>query len=94
MGDQLLTLADVAHHLQVSEKTVTRLLVEDPEFPRPVVVRHHARWLPDQVRDWERLQQIKAQAAPRTGTTLDNTGQHGTNGPPAGLPPSRRRKSK
>jgi predicted DNA-binding transcriptional regulator AlpA len=94
MGDQLLTLHALATHLVVGDKTIARLLAEDPDFPRPIIVRGSRRWIPDDVREWERLQKFKVRLLTAPTAPLDNAGQSGTTAPPGDLPPSRRRNGK
>ena len=61
--EQMLTDRDVAQLLQVSRKTVHRLTEEDPDFPRPVKVGRQDRWTFGDIRDWQKLQKLKAKAA-------------------------------
>ena len=94
MGDHLFTLHELATRLRVGDKTIVRLLAEDPDFPRGIVVRGSRRWLPEDVREWEQFQKFKARLESRPAPTLDNAGQSGTSAPPNDLPPSRRRDPK
>lgn len=94
MGDHLFTLHELATRLRVGDKTIVRLLAEDPDFPRGIVVRGSRRWLPEEVHEWEQLQKYKARLAARATAPLDNAGQSGTSAPPADLPPGRRRDPK
>jgi len=91
MGEHLLTLHDIATHLQVVDRTVKRLLEEDPDFPRPFRAGGRDRWELADLREWEKLQKYKAVLITRGWTPPDSTGQSRTNGPEGQNPPARRK---
>jgi len=93
MAENLLTLHDVAEHFRVDSKTVQRLRAEDPDFPRPIVIRRAERWLRADIEEWERLQKAISRAG-QLRTILDNAGQSGTTAKRADLPARRRRRRK
>ena len=80
--EQMLTLHDVAQLLRVSAKSVTRLMDDDPDFPRPVVVGKSDRWTLGEIRQWQQLQRFKCR------TNMDNAGQSGTSAPTEQKPSS------
>ena len=73
--EQMLTLHDVAQLLRVSAKSVTRLMDDDPDFPRPVVVGKSDRWILGELRQWQQLKRFQSR------TIVDKPGQIGTSAP-------------
>jgi len=90
MGETLLTLHDVADHFKVDTKTVRRLRIEDPDFPRPITIRGAERWTRADIEEWEKLQKLKARLEGQERTLGDSSGQSGTSAHPTVFPPSRR----
>lgn len=81
---QLWTLRNVARYLQVSIKTVRRMMDEDPDFPRPIPVRGALRFRPADLHAWERLQVLKEELTRRLRAELaaGAGGPGGAAGPP------------
>lgn len=50
--DQLWSVADIAHYLNLTEPYVRRSIVSQPWFPVPIVLGvGHARWYPTEVKE-------------------------------------------
>lgn len=79
--EQLLTDRDVAVLLQVSRRTVARMVADDPEFPQPIKVGRSDRWILRDLRDWQTLQKLKRKAA-SVGPGRDTSRQDGTSRKP------------
>lgn len=88
--EQMLTIADVAHLLQVATKTVRRM-VADGEFPRPIRVAKSDRWTLGTIRRWQWREEIRLSGG---NATPADRGQSGTNGPLDGNPDASEKKRK
>lgn len=92
--DSLLDQSDLADHLKVNRKTVSRMIAEG-RLPKPVKYGGLQRWRWGAVRDWmkamEVLDQLKHQrnSAGQQGANADS---EGTNGPTGDLSPSEKKK--
>lgn len=54
----LWTIREVAQHLGVSTKTVSRLTAHDPTFPRPARLSSQTlRWRPEEIDAWVTVKQ-------------------------------------
>jgi excisionase family DNA binding protein len=75
--EQMLTLKDVAHLLQVSPRTVRRM-VESGEFPKAVPVGRGERWTLGEVRQWQLRRRLMVDAGLSGTPAPDRSGQSGT----------------
>lgn len=73
--EQMLTDRDVAQLLQVSRKTVERMVAEDADFPKPIRVRRQDRWTLGDIRRWQTLEKLKAKAAASVCPSPDKSRQ-------------------
>lgn len=76
--DSLLTLNDLAKHMQVTSRTVQRM-VSEGECPPPFRVGGAVRWRWATIREWIRLTEIR-----QSMVTIDDNRRHSTTSSTAG----------